>query len=64
MDIIFCRNVLIYFEPAVKRQILERIRRVLRPGGYLILGGTETTFGIDHGFERVVVGRTTVYRNR
>jgi chemotaxis protein methyltransferase CheR len=64
MDLVMLRNVLIYFEPAVKRQILERIRRVLRPGGYLILGGTETTFGIDHGFERVVVGRTTVYRNR
>lgn len=64
MDLVMLRNVLIYFEPAVKRQILERIRRVLRPGGYLILGGTETTFGIDGGFERVVVGRTTVYRNR
>lgn len=40
-DAVFCRNVLIYFSPDVKRDILRRIHRVLKPGGYLFLGGSE-----------------------
>ena len=64
MDLVMLRNVLIYFDSAVKRQILERVRRVMRPGGYLILGGTETTLGLVDGFERVQLNKTTVYRLR
>lgn len=62
MDLVMLRNVLIYFDTTVKRQILERVRRVMRPGGYLILGGTETTLGLVDGFERVQLNKTTVYR--
>jgi chemotaxis protein methyltransferase CheR len=61
-DVVFLRNVLIYFSPETKRQILSRMRRVLRPGGYLQLGAAETTVGIDAAFERVPVGRTAIYR--
>jgi chemotaxis protein methyltransferase CheR len=64
MDIIFLRNVLIYFDVATKRQILARIRRVMRPDGYLILGGAETTLNLDDAFERVQIGRAPVYRLR
>jgi chemotaxis protein methyltransferase CheR len=64
MDIIFLRNVLIYFDTATKRQILARIRRVMRPDGYLVLGGAETTFNLDDSFERVQIGRAAVYRLR
>ena len=64
MDIIFLRNVLIYFDIATKRQILARIRRVLRPDGYLVLGGAETTLNLDDAFERVQIGRAPVYRLR
>ncbi|MEG4356611.1 MULTISPECIES: CheR family methyltransferase [unclassified Microcoleus] len=39
MDIIFMRNVLIYFDVQTKQSILARVRRVLRPKGYLFLGG-------------------------
>lgn len=64
MDIVFLRNVLIYFDADTKRQILGRIRRLLRPGGCLVLGGAETTLGLDDNYERVVVDRTTYYRVR
>lgn len=62
MDIVFLRNVLIYFDADTKKQILGRIRRLLRPGGSLILGGAETTLGLDDEYERVVVDKTTFYR--
>jgi chemotaxis protein methyltransferase CheR len=61
-DVVFLRNVLIYFSPETKRQILARVRKVLRPGGWLQLGAAETTVGIDAAFERVPVGRTAIYR--
>ena len=64
MDVVFLRNVLIYFDVETKRQILGRVRRVLRPHGYLFLGGAETTFQIDDGFERVAIDKATVYRLR
>jgi chemotaxis protein methyltransferase CheR len=47
MDIVLLRNVMIYFEVEVKKQILGRVGRVLRPDGYLLLGGAETTFSLD-----------------
>lgn len=50
MDIIFLRNVMIYFGPAEKRQILERMYDHLKPGGLLILGLSESTAGIPHKF--------------
>ncbi len=62
MDIVFIRNVLIYFEVDMKKRILEQIRRVLKPDGYLFLGGSETTFNVDDQFERVDLGKTVAYR--
>jgi chemotaxis protein methyltransferase CheR len=62
MDVVFLRNVLIYFDPATKSEVLRRVRAVLRPDGFLFLGGAETTLGLDDGFERVAVGSTIAYR--
>jgi chemotaxis protein methyltransferase CheR len=62
LDIVFLRNVLIYFSVETKKIILGKIRRLLRPGGYLVLGGTETTFNLDDAFERVLFDKTTCYR--
>ncbi len=61
-DIVFLRNVLIYFDTATKKAILQRVRSVLRPDGYLVLGSAETTLGIDESWERLAIGRTSVHR--
>ena len=63
IDVTFLRNVLIYFQVDSRRQILQRVRRVLRPGGYLLLGTAETTLDVD-AFERVPHDKATVYRLR
>lgn len=62
MDVVFLRNVLIYFDAATKAAVLGRVAQVLRPGGFLFLGGSETTYGIDDSFERVQAGRSVCYR--
>jgi chemotaxis protein methyltransferase CheR len=61
-DVVFLRNVLIYFDLATKREVLRAVGRALRPGGYLLLGAAETTIGIDDGWERVSRDRGSVYR--
>lgn len=60
-DIVFLRNVLIYFDPPDKAAILTRIRNVMRPDGYLFLGAAETPRNLDDRFERVE-SRTGCYR--
>jgi chemotaxis protein methyltransferase CheR len=62
VDLVMLRNVLIYFDVEVKRTILRNVRRVMAPGAYLMLGGAETTMGIDDQFERVTAGRSVAYR--
>lgn len=61
-DFIFLRNVLIYFDVDTKRAMLRKVRQVLRPDGYLVLGGGETTINLDDGFQAVPVGKAVVYR--
>lgn len=50
-DVVFCRNVLIYFSSDLQQQIITNIHRVLKPGGYLFLGGSETPKGLNDLFE-------------
>jgi chemotaxis protein methyltransferase CheR len=50
-DIVFCRNVLIYFAPEVKMQILSQIHGVLNPNGYLYLGASESLSGLNQKFD-------------
>ena len=61
-DIVFCRNVLIYFDVPTKRQILKEIRGTVFRGGYLVLGGAETTLNLDDSFERIPQMRASFYR--
>jgi chemotaxis protein methyltransferase CheR len=63
-DIVMIRNVMIYFDVEAKKQILGRIRRVLRPNGYLFLGGAETTMNLDDSFVRQEYERAGCYRPR
>lgn len=62
LDIVFLRNILIYFDLETRRTVLGRIRRLLRPDGCLILGGSESTLNVDDAYERVVIDKTMVYR--
>ena len=52
-DMIFCRNVLIYFAPETKSDMLARMAKRLRPDGYLVLGAAETVVGISDAFAPV-----------
>ena len=62
LDLVMLRNVLIYFDVETKKAILARIRRLLRPGGYLLLGSAETTLNLDDSFERIPIERTSFYQ--
>ena len=61
-DIIFCRNVLIYFSSEMKKDILERMAKILKPGGTLILGGSESPTGYTKEFEMIRYADGVVYR--
>lgn len=61
MDVVFCRNILIYFDRPTQAAVLERICRHIRPGGYLILGHSESLAGFSLPVEPVV---STIFRRR
>ena len=50
-DIVFCRNVLIYFDAPTKAEVFERIAQTMNPGGFLLLGAAESVIGITQAFE-------------
>lgn len=55
MDIIFCRNVIIYFDRETQKRLFEKIYTQLVPGGYLFIGHSETLNGINDRFESMAV---------
>lgn len=61
-DIIFCRNVLIYFSSDVKSKILNQFASALNPGGYLILGASESLTGLTERFEMVRCNPGIIYK--
>jgi len=63
-DCILCRNVLIYFDLATRKRILEQLSAALNPGGYLLLGAAETTLNLTDCFERRVLGVASFYKKR
>jgi chemotaxis protein methyltransferase CheR len=62
--IIFCRNVLIYFDLETRNKILIQLWSSLDPGGYLILGGAESILHLHDRFERIAHSGTALYRKR
>ena len=63
-DVVFCRNVLIYFSAELKREILEKIASVLKPNGYLFLGGSESTANYTDRFEMTKLPAGVIYKLR
>jgi len=61
-DIIFCRNVLIYFSPDLKREILIKMHACLKPGGYLLLGASESLNGLSDYYEMEQCRPGIIYR--
>lgn len=61
-DIIFCRNVLIYFSGDVKSKILNQFAGALNPGGYLILGASESLTGLTDRFEMIRCNPGIIYK--
>jgi chemotaxis protein methyltransferase CheR len=60
-DLVFCRNVMIYFDAATKSKILQELHGTLFRGGWLLLGGAETASGFEEWFEKQTVGGAVVY---
>ncbi len=61
-DIIFCRNVLIYFSPEMKAKVLSQMANNLNPGGYLLLGASESLTGLTDKFEMVRCNPGIIYK--
>ncbi|HEX2605434.1 MAG TPA: protein-glutamate O-methyltransferase CheR [Oxalicibacterium sp.] len=63
-DVIFCRNMMMYFSPEQARALIEHIAHSLAPGGYLFLGHAETLRGLSHDFQLCHSHETFYYRRR
>lgn len=62
MDVIFCRNVMIYFSDDVKKQLVRGFYNAFRPGGYFFIGHSETLHGISKAFKLVYFKNALVYQ--
>ena len=60
-DVIFCRNVMIYFDNPTTQKLVKHLYDSLRPGGYLIIGMSESLSNIQTDFERV---KPSIYRKK
>jgi chemotaxis protein methyltransferase CheR len=63
-DIIFCRNVMIYFTTATTKKVVEKFAEALNPGGYLFLGHSETLSHISSRFERHILAGGFYYTKK
>ena len=61
-DFIFCRNLLIYFDPLMRRKALDKIKRLLAPDGVLFVGPVEQPLAIGHGFAMASIPMTFACR--
>jgi len=62
VDVLFCRNVLIYFDADVRERVIDSFYRHLAPGGYMLLGHSESLLNLSTAFELVQLQNDTVYR--
>jgi chemotaxis protein methyltransferase CheR len=62
VDVVFCRNVLIYFDVQSRRRVIDALYERLLPGGYLLLGHSESLLNVTTAFELVHLRDDLVYR--
>lgn len=62
MDVIFCRNVLIYFDDKAKQKAVSHLYNSLKPGGYLIIGLSESLHNVTRALKPVVINKVVVYQ--
>jgi chemotaxis protein methyltransferase CheR len=62
IDVVFCRNVLIYFDLASRRRVIDTLHKKLVPGGYLLLGHSESLINLTTAFDLVHLKNDMVYR--
>ena len=60
-DLVFCRNVMIYFDAETKKKILKELHGTLFRGGWLMLGGAETALGVEEWFDKQTIENAIVY---
>lgn len=53
-DIIFCRNVMIYFDTQTRQKVVTSLCKALKPGGYLFVGLSESLNGLDHDLTTIL----------
>ncbi len=63
-DVVFCRNVLIYFDQETCRRIIQNLRATMRSGSYLLFSAAENPAGLTDEFERIAHGQAIFYRLR
>ena len=61
-DIIFCRNVMIYFDEAEQKRLIEKFHRCLNPEGYLFIGHAESLFGLSDQYRMIHENNGTAYQ--
>ena len=61
-DVIFCRNLMIYFDEAEQKRLVEKLSRCLNPGGYLFIGHAETLYGISDKFRIIHLNHGVAYQ--
>ncbi len=62
VDVVFCRNVLIYFDDKAKQKVVSHLYDALRPGGYLIIGTSESLHNLTRAFRPVVINKVIIYQ--
>ncbi|MGA2107007.1 MAG: protein-glutamate O-methyltransferase CheR, partial [Syntrophorhabdales bacterium] len=62
MDVIFCRNVLIYFDEKGKKTVIDNLYESLKPGGFLTIGHAESLHNISRGFKPLIFPGTIAYQ--
>jgi chemotaxis protein methyltransferase CheR len=62
MDLIFCRNVLIYFDDRAKQKVVSALYDALKPGGFLFIGSSESLHAVTRAFRPVIFNRVVVYQ--